>query len=135
VSLLVNPFMAAPPAPSELWVQPDFDASTGITLNGWVISGGEARAPANSFAMVATALEALTPGQYQVVINKSANPDGTTFRVLLAGTAAANTNSALGEQTLTITVTTVSNQLITVRDNFGDGGGDKITALSVKKIS
>ena len=136
VACLAPGGVAAPTPGNELWVQPTFDASTGITLNGWTISGGEATAPASAAQMTATALETLTVGSYQVQLDISANPDGTQIGVTIASGGSANFGPATGLQTKTVTVSSVIDQLIKVRDSdLGDGGGDKITFLSVKKLS
>jgi hypothetical protein len=127
----------ADPYGPELWPQPTFDASTGLTLNGWGVSGGAATAPGSTAIMEATALDTLTAGTYKIEINISANPDVTQFGIGIGSVSAGTVNTAgggTGLQILTPTVASVANQLIKIRDNNGDGGGNKITSFSVKKV-
>jgi hypothetical protein len=118
---------------NELWVQPAFDASTGITLNGWTVSGGEAIGPANTNLMSATALETITAGTYQFTTNTTANPNGNQLQIFIGGAAVAATNGSIGSETKTVIVATVTDQLIRMRDGAGEGGF-RVTSLSVKRL-
>jgi hypothetical protein len=117
---------------NELWVQPAFDDSGGITLNGWGVSSGVATSPASTGAMTATALETLTAGTYQVILDSSFNLG--VFQVAIGNTTYTSFNSTNGVQTKTITVASVVDQLIRVREITSDGGYT-ITSLSVKKLT
>lgn len=117
---------------NELWAQPNFDASTSLTLNGWSISGGLGTTPLGSGALTATSLETLTAGSYQVRID---TVDAAAFRITIAGTPFGGDNmfTGMGSQTKTLTVASVTDQLIKLQDTYGDGGY-RVTALSVKKV-
>lgn len=123
---------AEPPQPgNELWVQPGFDASTGITLGSWTIGSSQATNNAAQSNMFATALEELVAGTYRIEVD-IASSDGS-FRVGVAGTNTTDINGT-GVQSRDIAVGSISHQLIIVGQFADEGITVVLNSLSVKKL-
>jgi hypothetical protein len=134
---------AAAPAPEpvlgpELWPQPTFDATFGLTLNSWTVDGGVADNNLDSTFMFATALDTLVAGDYVIAgefVDPPSSPlDGQgQLAVQIGGTATpAIPAPAPGVFSVTRTVAAVSTQVIRMRD--GQGAPIGLTSLSVKRI-
>lgn len=148
----VTPPPSPPPPPTEAWVQPAFDASTGITLghdggsSDPVISGGRIGFPSGGSAYAyATALVPITAGTWRVVALVTATLGEDAVNVLV-GAASFDDSTAMAvaalidptngsTQTLDIVITSgdITGQLISIYDN--NGSGVELTSLSVTKIA
>jgi len=121
----------------ELWVQPLFDASTGLTLGSWTVSGGEADNNVDITFMSATALATLDTGDYLIAgefVDPASGGPGSlagTLNVQIAGVS-SNIPAALGTFSTTLTVGSIGSQIIRVREIQGDPIG--LTSFSVKKV-
>lgn len=112
---------------AQLYPQPTFDSSTGLTLNGWSVSGGAAHSNSSGGTMRATATETLTTGIYDVVLT-GVSASGL-FDVLVAGQSCSPTGSG----TFQAVVVSVVSQFIDVADSEGDTVN--IGGLEVYKVA
>ncbi len=126
---------AGPSYGPELWPQPDFNASTGLTLNGWTFATGSITSPASAAFCTATALATLVAGTYHISLTIADDPIASNTRVKVGGTLSASLGNfdIPGTYTVDLVVASVSDQIIGIRDANGDGDV-QVTALSVKQI-
>jgi hypothetical protein len=121
-----------PDAP-ELWPQPTFAESTGLTLGSWTFAPGSVTSGGDTTFCSATALDTLTAGTYRIAYTIAANPEEDAFAVQIGGTGAAGLSSAPGSYSVDATIASVTTQVIRFR--AAQGGFDmQITAFSVKQI-
>jgi hypothetical protein len=121
----------------ELWAQPAFDASTGLTLGNWTVADGIADNNFDPSFMSATALDTLDTGDYLIegeFVDPPSGGPGSLFGVLNVQIAGVSKNipAALGPFSTTLTVGSIGSQVIRMRESQGDPIG--LTSFSVKKI-
>lgn len=118
---------------NELFAQPDFDASTNLTLNGWAVAGGEANSQEGLGYLTATALETLDTGNYRWVAEVAAGSNVNALPVLyVAGDNTVAIPASVGVHTGILTVSSVTLQTIRIRDTAEVSF--ILTAFSLKKI-
>lgn len=122
---------ASSPYGPECWPQPDFDASTGLTLNGWTVSGGAAHSNSSATTMSATSLETLATGDYRLIV-EGTNPDLGICRLRAAGQLLSNLGTATIAIDQTATLASISNQILSFQDV--DGVEITITRFSLRRI-
>lgn len=127
---------AGPSYGPELWVQPAFAASTGVTLTDATITGGQLRfeAAGSLMSASATALDTLVASTVHYSIDIVANDLGAGLMVLAAGGTTLLNMTALGPGTYTGDVAiTAATQIIEIleEDGFVTATFDN---LSVKRV-
>ena len=139
LSLGLGPAVVAEAEPTpgpELWAQPAFDASTGLTLGDWTVTDGVADNNFSLTFMSATALDTLVAGTYQIegefVIPPSAGELLGTLNVHIAGVF-KNIPAVLGPFSTTVDVGTIGSQVIRMRE--AQSGNIGLTSFSVKLLS
>lgn len=131
---------AGPSYGPELWPQPSFDASTGLTLTNSSISGGQllfVGSGSTAIAQITVPPLTLTNGMsfhYEIDIASGDFEDwGATLRLLIGGTAKTIT-TANGAQVLSGTATTTAaSQIIRLDNPFGEVTA-AINSFSLKQI-
>ena len=115
----------------ELWAQPAFDASTGLTLNDWTVAGGEANNNFSATFMSATSLDTLVAGNYQIEGEFGADVSGSLL-VQIGGDTGKLIPAVTGVFSVTHAVASVSTQVIRMRESQGDP--IVLTSFSVKQV-
>lgn len=129
----------APSLGPELWPQPDFDASTGLTLlgGGGSITAGEWRSRSGlGSAVMMTTPPTVTVGQtYQYEYTVSANPGGDDAYVRIGETTVMHSGTGLKTGTLTVTSTSAGEGSSFSFGNIDGSGVLRITSASIKLLS
>lgn len=106
-------------ADAELWPQPTFDGTDGLTLNGWIIAGGAADSNAQDGIMVGTPTSPLEPGDYDYEFTGISGNDQLLLFVGTAGNLVSISDN--GTVTGTISVADASDQYIGLKDQNAAG--------------
>lgn len=118
----------------ELWPQPAFDASTGVTNTQSSITGGEwvANAGGSSARCTADVAPTTVAGeQYRYTVDMTANPNAEQLAMVFGG-AVVNLATAVG-QTTGIVVAAGATPGFRIQNNT-NLGAMRVTAFSLRKV-
>jgi hypothetical protein len=139
ISLAITGTVTIPPAEDpgptlgpELWPQPEFDADTGLTLNGWTVSSSLAQSNAQPGFLTATALDTLVPGTYRVAHTVITNGGGDLNLQIGGTTVNLNAGVATGSFSEDVVIGTIINQVIRMRDF--DSASIILDSFSIKQV-